>query len=830
MAEFGVKGGLGGYDLRDPPNTGSFGGPPGGQYLGLGPAGYYLSHALFGKRWEEEEQRKQMEQLQQLLKELRPSKYTIQEPKEITQPTGRPAPTTFSDALAGVTDYPIPGPGYMPPGAGVQDYPIPGPGYLAQPAPQIEYPIPGPGYFGQRAEPGALPPGPPGYNVITVPPLYGEPPRTYYTFESASRMPGRVAWPEREPEIIDPNAPATPIPEPPEEPPLPPWAEAPGTEPSLGVSTQLRRPPERVPDMTKQDVTLPEIPPAGREPLPVTPEPAPTQAELPITPEMPVTPTAPTADRPVPEMETVRRWEPVEYTRPGRELLDIIADNPQMLTVLKAYPGLLQLIEKERERQMMAEVFKRPGAAPAGGPAAPGAPAVPGTAAAPAEPAEAEDPQVAATRAVRQSLEGPARAVIGTPAQATPWGQKIVEQYRESVTAEDAAIKNAAEGKKAKRLEEKEQLEEKEKADAKQWALDRAAELRAGGDERGARIWEARAKNPKYAEDLIKERELELRERELTTKEREPTKDRMLADAATYQLQQEGIVAPSRGQIAQRSFELSQKTDAATAEQTIRQAATKRLMDRGNQKPTDLEIAQEAVALKKELATAGATTVKIGAEERAANIMNEATQRAASQDLGETRPDGTPGMLWDPTYTKYMGPSWFTKADERYAVGERLPEWMPWSITTKQGALRAALEALAGRTTRALNGARASDKDMELTAKFTPNINDRPEVAQAKYRQAMEYLRILEEVAARQQGRPTYYETQNQGKREDLLTPPREGAPLPPPTPPANPPLRPPVSTPGGAPGAPAPPSAGNQNIIKDYVKPPGTKPGKKQP
>jgi hypothetical protein len=805
MAEFGVRGALGGYDLRDPHNTGSFGAPPGGQYLGLGPSGYYLSQALFGKRWEEEAQQKQMEQLRDLLTQLRPSKYTIQEPRTIGEPpTGRHAPTTFSDALAGVTDYPIPGPGYHAPVAGVQDYPIPGPGYNAPP-PLEDYPIPGPGYFGQRAQ---------------------QPPTAT----------GRIAWPDLPPEIITPQRPESAVPEPPEPPPPPPWVEA---EPSLGVSTRLQVPPERVPDMRKQDVQRPF--PPERQDLPITPEPAPTQAEVPITPEAaPIAP-PPAPPSQAPPTKQTTKWEPVEYTRPGKELLDIIAENPQVLPLLKAYPGLLTLIEQERTRQQWKSVFGEPGGVPAGGPPVAGAPGATAgmpapsggaAAAAPAGLAEVEDPQVVATRATRQQMEPRARAIMNSPLAVTPEGKAYLENFQKAVTAEDAAIKNATEGRKAKRLEEKESLEAQEKADAKQWALDRAAELRASGDERGARIWEARARNPKYAEDLIKERELELRERELTTKAGEPTKDRMLADAATYQLQQEGIVAPSRGQVAQRSFELSQKTDAATAEQTIRQAATKRLMDRGNQKPTELEIAQEAVALKKELgaASAATTTIKIGAEERAANIMNEAMQRAASQDLGETRPDGTPGMLWDPTYTQYMGPKWFIKADERYAIGERLPAWMPGSITTKQGAIRAALESLGGRVTRALNGARASDKDMELTAKFTPQINDRPEVAQEKYRQVMEYLRILEEVAARQQGRPTYFETQNQGKRQDLLPPPREGAALPPPTPPGNPPLRPPPGATPPPPGAASPgpggkPAAGNEGLIRDYVTPPGSPP-----
>ena len=780
---------------------------------GLSQFGYMLGREVFGGRRRE---RQQEEELKKLLQQLRPStEQTLtgqtqlgpvqQEPSfdimgQVNQPR---APTMLSDQLTA-----------QPWGQGPQEYNIPGPGYLTQPQP-FEYDIPGPGYLSQptpsRATFGAEALFPSDEPVPVEYPA-GHPMHAYEL--DAQR---RALQRQGGPRISDMTMRGEPEPE-----------YVGGATAQLPPEVVTPQAPRTTAQLPPEIVNPPPLPAVDRPPTVTGPDVVPEYLRRPDTTEAP-------PDTFVPGGQRVTRQVP------GKELLDVIAANPQVLPLLKAYPGLLTLIEQERTRQQWKSVFGEPGGVPAGGPPVAGAPGVtagvpaPGggaAAAAPAGLAEAEDPQVVATRTTRQQMEPRARAIMNSPLAVTPEGKAYLENFQKAVTAEDAAIKNATEGRKAKRLEEKESLEAQEKADAKQWALDRAAELRAGGDERGARIWEARAKNPKYAEDLIKERELELRERELTTKAGEPTKDRMLADAATYQLQQEGIVAPSRGQVAQRSFELSQKTDAATAEQTIRQAATKRLMDRGNQKPTEFEIAQEAVALKKELATASAatTTIKIGAEERAANIMNEAMQKAASQDLGETRPDGTPGMLWDPTYTQYMGPKWFIKADERYAIGERLPAWMPGSITTKQGAIRAALESLGGRVTRALNGARASDKDMELTAKFTPQINDRPEVAQEKYRQVMEYLRILEEVAARQQGRPTYFETQNQGKRQDLLPPPREGAALPPPTPPGNPPLRPPPGATPPPPGAASPgpggkPAAGNEDLIRDYVKPPGSPP-----
>ena len=99
---------------------------------------------MFGRKREEEAQKKQMEELQKLLQQMRPGTETMSEPILSQERTGRyhvgdpiaptpQGPTTLSDALTGITDYQIPGPGYMPPGADVIDYPTPGPGYLARP-------------------------------------------------------------------------------------------------------------------------------------------------------------------------------------------------------------------------------------------------------------------------------------------------------------------------------------------------------------------------------------------------------------------------------------------------------------------------------------------------------------------------------------------------------------------------------------------------------------------------------------------------------------------------------------------------------------------------
>ena len=192
----------------------------------------------------------------------------------------------------------------------------------------------------------------------------------------------------------------------------------------------------------------------------------------------------------------------------------------------------------------------------------------------------------------------------------SPLGQKMANAARERLAQQTTARATAVTARKTEADIAETQRKGKLEQDAQQFALNQAAEARASGDERGARLWEARARDPRFADQLIKEQEL-------AQKETDPTAQRTLRDAAIYQLQQEGTIAPSPGQIAQRAFELSQKTDAASSEQTIRQAATKRLMDRGNQKPTELEIAAEAINVKKELRPEpSTTTVTMGFPER----------------------------------------------------------------------------------------------------------------------------------------------------------------------------------------------------------------------
>jgi hypothetical protein len=490
--------------------------PPGGQYLGLGPAGYYLGYELFGGRQREEEaQRKQMEELQKLLKQMRPGTETVLEPILSQERTGRyhvgepipPGPTGLSDALTAQTDYPIPGPGYAPP-AGPPEYTSIGPGYLEPP---LEYPIPGPGY----QAPGPRPPAPlptERYAMTTPwsPLVTGEQPSTYpggmEVWPPGQEPPPRIAYPERPPEVVTPEAPpeaARQIVTPPGAPEafVPPVAPEPAPKFEISAVAQRREPIERRPVLTERGEE-------GRE------------------------------------LEPVTRMRAVTRQVPGKEFLDLLMQDPKtMLGLLKAFPGLLQLIQQEQENQAWAAALPKPAqgvaapppvaggtaaAAPTGAPT--GAPTAP-PAAAPTE--ETGDPVITAAKA---ALEPQIRAIANNPA--------LLRGERGKAAMKNYLDLEKAQGEAEERLGKRRELELKtataqEEADFRQWALNQAQARYQADDPQGAEDYIVMSRNPQLGAQIIKERRERLEAEaqkdfftRLADKEQDPDRKLLLQSAA----------------------------------------------------------------------------------------------------------------------------------------------------------------------------------------------------------------------------------------------------------------------------------------------------------
>jgi hypothetical protein len=199
-----------------------------------------------------------------------------------------------------------------------------------------------------------------------------------------------------------------------------------------------------------------------------------------------------------PETAPVTRMVPV--TRPGRELLDVIAENPQMLAVLKAYPGLLPLIAQERERREWEDVW------PTAGPVAPSPAALAGVTApappaavppgAPGEAAPAAPP--AALQSQRAGLQRSLDVLLNNPQLlGTKRGQEVLSQ-----------LKTASEVLTAEEKGETERVSVAEVKDFRTRALAQAAEADARGDPVDAMRWRAMAQNPKESAQILKDRDV----------------------------------------------------------------------------------------------------------------------------------------------------------------------------------------------------------------------------------------------------------------------------------------------------------------------------------
>jgi hypothetical protein len=428
-------------------------------------------------------------------------------------------------------------------------------------------------------------------------------------------------------------------------------------------------------------------------------------------------------------------------TVPGRSYADILTQRPDLArTVLGALPGLKALEEAESERQM-TRAF---GAAPSGVPRE----------AAPA-PVGAEDSQLAAIRTMRAQLDPIIQRITGTPLATTERGKAMIKQYQDLVAAEDKAEQRVLERKKGAREERKAEREEEDLAKDQQWAQSRVEALRAEGRTVEADALEAAARDPKYATALKDAREAE-------AKRQEPLKPQII-DGQPYLPETD----PQTGQITGYKKLPGVPAKAPATEEVIYAAALERLHSKGMVNPTAGQVATESVAIKRELAESGAPQIKIGTEERQLNISAEATEKMAGRLTGMLD-EQTSGK----TYTQYLGPGgglgpFRLSGEERYALAER-----NGTVTPEQGELKSALAALQNRLNRALNGARASDYDIERVRAETPTLNDTPAVARKKFDMALENLRFLEEAAARNQGRPTRYEQQT-GQRQSVLPAPK---------------------------------------------------------
>ena len=464
------------------PGPGDFptniGGPPGGTYLGLGPLGYSLGYEMFGRKRDEAEKQKQLQQLQDLLAQMRPS--TTQQATTTQQPTGRyqvgpemgettfpGAPPSLSNALTSQLPWGTEPEGSYGPGI---------PPYLPEPQ-----------EFGP-----SLPAGP-DFPIPQRPPAITGPWNL-----GASTYPGlaetRVQPPPEGYGISPWMAQATPeVEAPPERPAAPPPGPAPVTGP--------RREP------------IPHVPYLGKETAPVT------------------------------RMETV--------TKPGRELLDIIAQNPQMLEVLKAFPGLLPLIQQEQENQAWQSALKEPtpsvGASPVGivppveegtAAAAPtgaaGAPRMTRPAGAPTE--GATDPVIANAKT---ALEPQIRAIARNPA--------LLRGERGKAAMKNYLDLEKAQGEAEERLGKKQKLELEisdaaETAQFKAWALKQAEARYLADDPEGAERYRLLAQKPELGVQLMKEgrerNEVDARARffnGLADKETDPDRKALLRAAGISQ-------------------------------------------------------------------------------------------------------------------------------------------------------------------------------------------------------------------------------------------------------------------------------------------------------
>jgi hypothetical protein len=245
-------------------------------------------------------------------------------------------------------------------------------------------------------------------------------------------------------------------------------------------------------DQSGQEGATAQIPDALAAPTPAFPRREPIERRQVLGPET----------APVTTTRTVMR--------PGKALLDVIAENPGMLTVLKAHPELAKLIQEEQDR---AEWDAVASGSTSGG----GAPAV-GTGTAQRGTAEPTtdaggapvDPQVAALRRQRQAMEPMVTRIVGTRLASTPRGIQILGEYQKVVSAEDTAIKRASEEQKARR-------EEAQYAGGQTYVRAKVAQLRSTGDPADASLadtLEAHGADPKLGAVLEKHNEFRQKEEE----------------------------------------------------------------------------------------------------------------------------------------------------------------------------------------------------------------------------------------------------------------------------------------------------------------------------
>jgi hypothetical protein len=451
-------------------------------YLGISPLlGYQLGYELVGRRGEEEAQRKQLQDLQALLQQLRPT--TTLGPQTTEEPTGRyqvgpsigettpsmvSPPTGLSDTLTAH--------GW---GQGPLEYPIPGPGYLTQSAPSRAT-------WGEEA---LRPQGGPPW--VPPPPSQVWPGRP--DLERPGFRPGGGFWPGQDIPRID----------------FPPAQEA------IGGATAYQ-PPDIV------------IPPSVREvsPGPLIPSPAPAPETYPRR--------EPIERVPVLGLETAPVTRMVPTTVPGRDLLDVIATttNPKLLEVLKANPWLLNLIAQERERQEWEDVGPTVGpAAPSAAPAgvttpAPPAAAPPGAATAPPE--EAPPSAAPEITALKTRLQPSIAKMVRKPQLfGTARGKALMDQFLKLEEAEGKAEERA--GKAQERRLKAATAEEEQ--DFRQWALEQAQARQAAGDQQGAEDYILMSRKPELGAQVMKERreraEADARQRFFTgLAEKEPDPDR----------------------------------------------------------------------------------------------------------------------------------------------------------------------------------------------------------------------------------------------------------------------------------------------------------------
>jgi hypothetical protein len=478
-------------------------------------------------------------------------------------------------------------------GQGPLEYPIPGPSYLTQPAPSRAT-------WGEEA---LRPQGGPPW--VPPPPSQIWPGRP--DLERPGFRPGGEFWPGQGPARID----------------FPPAQE------EIGGATAYQ-PPDIV------------IPPSVREvsPGPLIPSPAPAPEPYPRR--------EPIARVPIlgPETAPVTRMVPV--TRPGRELLDVIAENPQMLAVLKAYPGLLQLIAQERERQEWEDVL------PTAGPAAPSA-AAPAGVTAPAPPAapregaptEGAIPPSAAPEvtALKTRLEPSIAKMVRKPQLlGTPRGKALMEDYLKLEEAEGKAEERA--GKAQERKLKAATAEEEQ--DFREWALAQAQARVDAGDQPGAEEYILMSRNPQLGVQIMKdrrEREQETAEQKFFTglAEKEPDPDRKRLFE---------IAAVSKGVRAEAIKALKPEEKALTGD--VLTVIGRTGMDPRTGKPAPPDLAQQGKAYIEGGVQAGERVARAQAEGRAGVALQQPIGDDAIKYADEKGQRPSPDTPKSQVYANYI--------------------------------------------------------------------------------------------------------------------------------------------------------------------------------